>query len=137
MEELAKSAKWVRAGAILLFAFGILNIPYPKHDDTAPKAILRVVIGVFAFAVIPIVMKLWPIPGETQVSLRRWSFILGMIFVGDTVIRFRDDFFPQYPSAGEWVVTALFLFGGISVILFFFHDLKKSTERSLPPKKVN
>ena len=140
--EKRRREKWgntehlARGAAMLLIAFGILRIPYPKHDDSVAHGLLRILIRVSAFAVLPIVWNLWPIPGDQRFDGKRAAFLLGGIFISETVIRFEDDFFPQYPSSGAWIVSVMLASMGVIGILFWRH-LKKSEDPSNPAKKVD
>jgi len=114
--RILKELVWLRLVAMLLIGFGILQLPIPTSENTPAKMLIEIAIGVVAVAVIPIVAKAWPIPGERPISMKRWAFILVMMFVGGVVIKFQDVWFPNDPSIGRWLVAGLFALTGIAIV---------------------
>jgi hypothetical protein len=117
MKDAGDSSKWVRIAAILLIACGILQIPIRSAAQSVGHELVEIAVGVLAVAVIPIVSKAWPIAGEQLVSLKKWSFILIMMFVGGVVIKFQDVWFASNPLIGRWLVVVLFAGTGMTLVL--------------------
>jgi len=116
MPNVPQVTLWTRFVAMLLIGFGILQVPFPTLKHTLVNTIVEIGVGVVAVAAIPLVAKLWPIPGEQPISMKMWTFILTMMLVGGVTIKMQDNWFPDYPSIGKWLVAGMFVVAGMSVV---------------------
>src|ERR1700676_1504413 len=83
-----KKVEVLRAIVILIVMLGISTTRFLVHKDTPGERLILIAINVATFATIPIIFRIWPIPGKKEISLKRWGAFLVIAAVGQAVIIF-------------------------------------------------
>lgn len=110
----------LRTGAIAVALSSILLIPQPRPGDSIAKTLFEAALETCAFAAIPIITKLWPLPEDRlRVSMKLWGPVLGLFFFGKILIWRKDDLFPHNPLLGNWLEYGLLTSMWVVAILAF------------------
>jgi hypothetical protein len=129
-----KKIEWLRALAIVVAGAGIACTQSLVPIGAPGEKLILIAISLAAYATIPVVFRMWPIPGKKEISATRWGAYLALLAAGLVVINFHltRPWFERHPriehideivshfiyAMGGWLVPLLAVSIGIAVTLF-------------------
>ena len=129
-----KKLEWLRVLAILVFVAVISPAQLLVHKDVPGEKFILIAISLVTYATIPIVFKFWPIPGEKEISAKRWGAFFVILAAGLIVINFHlarpwlnrhqrvDEIVSNLSLAlGGWLIPGFV--ASIAIIVFLFKRL--------------
>jgi hypothetical protein len=110
-------AEWPRLLAIVLFAAGISSTHslVPKH---APRQeLISIAIDLAMFATIPIVYRIWPVPGKKPLPMTIWVLFFTVLAIIMVTARyhFAQPWFERHPRVEEALTRLASASGGFLV----------------------
>ena len=100
--EYVKIANVLRFTFIVVFACAIFEIPHSVKGGRIDQILARAGINVAVLIIVPVVYKMWRLPGDESVSGKRWVIGAVLLFAVNTVEDFyRFSYFAKIPSVNR------------------------------------
>ena len=88
----------LRFSVLLLLAGALLQVPYSVYGGRIDQILIRAAINVAVFSLVPIVYRVWPLPGDKAVSGKRWGAAAILLFAALTIEDLhRFSYFDRFP----------------------------------------
>jgi hypothetical protein len=136
------TSEFLRTLTILALCFAISYTQFFVHKNTRGEKFILIAISLLCFATIPLVCRIWTIPGKKELSMKRWALFFIVLVVGLVTINFHlaTQWFESHPrldeelgrlnSAGDgWFLRVVIILIGLVIILIrLFRRERKSSD---------